>query len=100
MLVSNLIENAVKYAPSGGKVTIKAEGSTLQVINSFPQTPVLDIDKLFEPFYRPDESRSGETGGNGLGLAICKSIASANEWSISLKQEETAVVALVRFDLL
>ncbi|MDR0874767.1 MAG: hypothetical protein LBN12_00985 [Clostridiales Family XIII bacterium] len=87
-LMVNLIENAVKYSPSGTTVTVRAEktekaeragskGSAVCVsvrdegIGIAPE----DIPRLFERFYRVDKSRSKEAGGTGLGLAIVKHIA-------------------------
>jgi signal transduction histidine kinase len=57
----------------------------------------LSTDKLFEAFYRPDVSRNSKTGGNGLGLAICKAVASANGWTIGLTPREGSVVAEATF---
>jgi two-component system sensor histidine kinase BaeS len=88
MLVRNLVENAVKYADPGGEVRIALIGSPektqLTIFNSCsPPSPEV-LSRLCEPFYRPDASRNSETGGNGLGLAICKAIADANGWNLSL----------------
>ncbi|PQV62824.1 Histidine kinase-, DNA gyrase B-, and HSP90-like ATPase [Abditibacterium utsteinense] len=53
--------------------------------------------RIFEPFFRPDASRSSETGSNGLGLAICKAIAHSNGWNIRLTRQENQVCAQVIF---
>lgn len=101
MLVRNLVENAVKYASEGGRVTIDLSpmpaGARLEVFNECPRIPVENLDQLFEAFYRPDQSRQSGTGGNGLGLAICKAIAIANGWRISLHQDDSGVTAVVEF---
>ena len=101
MLVRNLVENAVKYASEGGRVTIDLarmpSGAKLEVFNECTPIPVESLDQLFEAFYRPDQSRQSSTGGNGLGLAICKAIAIANGWKISLRQEDEGIRAIVEF---
>lgn len=52
---------------------------------------------LFEPFYRLDVARNSETGGNGLGLPICKAIADANGWKLRLLHSERGVMSEVVF---
>jgi signal transduction histidine kinase len=101
MLVRNLIENALKYATPGGCVSVQLRsaggGTSLEIFNTFPMQTRLDTKALFEPFYRPDEARASDTGGNGLGLAICRAIAAANGWKIALDQVETGVRVTVVF---
>ena len=99
MLIRNLLENAVKYAKTGGIVRAapQADTRTLEIFNACDPIPQWDEKKLFEPFYRLDESRNSKTGGNGLGLAICKAIADANGWRISLEQIEGGVLVRVIF---
>ncbi len=101
MLVRNLLENALKYASSGGEVRLSLrsspEGLLLEIFNTFPAQHRLDTNALFEPFYRPDEARTSEAGGNGLGLALCKAIAVANGWKITLNQNDEGVSARVLF---
>lgn len=88
-ILNILLDNAVKYAASGGeiKVSLKKSGARiiLSVYNDGSLIPEQDSDKIFERFYRGDESRSRESGGNGLGLSIAKSIATLNKWIISAK---------------
>ncbi len=88
MLLRNVIENAVKYATTGSQLTLAVDthgqAVRVQLFNYCPAIPELDTELLFEPFYRPDTSRNTETGGNGLGLAICKSIAQSNHWTLTL----------------
>ena len=100
MLTRNLIENAVKYATEGGEVRISfAENKqVLEVFNSSEPIPNWDGEKLFEPFYRLDASRNAKTGGNGLGLAICKAIADAHGWKIAIAQVPGGVRATVTFE--
>jgi signal transduction histidine kinase len=102
MLVRNLIENAVKYCSSGGKVTVEMEdngrGPILSIYNDCAPLSSQECDQLFEPFYRPDAARNSKTGGNGLGLAICKAISSANKWPINLLQETNGLRVTVKFE--
>ena len=101
MLARNLIENAVKYASPGGTVRIavrsSAEGVRLEVFNTFPPDPHLEAEALYEAFYRPDQSRNSETGGNGLGLTICKALTMANGWQLEWRHESDGIRAIVRF---
>lgn len=99
VLVRNLIENAVKYASEGGSVSVSVESLdttvVFQVFNSFPFDAQLDANQLFEPFFRPDASRNSQTGGNGLGLAICKSITGLNQWPFEWTHRSSGVFATV-----
>lgn len=102
MFLRNLLENALKYATVGGCVTLQFEGGdapSLKIFNTFASQSPLDTEALFEPFYRPDEARASNTGGNGLGLAICRAIAAANGWQIRLEQVESGVLVTVLFAL-
>ena len=85
-ILNILLDNAVKYAKDGGeiKVSLKKTGArvVLSVYNDGSLIPDAESNKIFERFYRGDSSRSRESGGNGLGLAIAKSIATANKWQI------------------
>jgi signal transduction histidine kinase len=104
MLMRNLVENAVKYAVDGGQISFVLQDEEMAIWN---QTSELlrdaDLGRLFEPFFRPDVSRHSSTGGNGLGLSICRAICDANSWEMTLQAEEhdqkPGVCALVRFNL-
>jgi signal transduction histidine kinase len=101
MLLRNLIENAVKYAPAGGLVRValqQREGEIVLVVaNRYPHPEHLPLERLDEPFFRADASRSTETGGNGLGLAICRRLVEANGWKLTLTAEKEMIVATVGF---
>ena len=75
---SNLLDNALKYNVEEGRVELTAEqaacGITVIVGNTGPGVPENEISKVFEQFYRAEESRSVESGGSGLGLAIVRRI--------------------------
>ena len=99
MLVRNLAENAVKYTSSGCKikvsVNVSSDKTELTIFNEFSNDVIWVDEHIFEPFSRPDSSRSPHTGGTGLGLAICKAISDANVWMLQLEQNDTGVLATV-----
>jgi signal transduction histidine kinase len=75
-VVSNLLQNAARYTPGGGSVTIAlvvADGdATVRITNSGPGIPASDLPRVWERFYRVEKSRDRATGGAGIGLAIVK----------------------------
>jgi two-component system phosphate regulon sensor histidine kinase PhoR len=75
---SNLVSNAVRYTPEGGRVTIAWEQAGAEAVFSVTDSGIgiepEHIPRLTERFYRVDRSRSRETGGTGLGLAIVKHV--------------------------
>lgn len=94
IVVRNLVENAIRYVPEGGVVEIVSE-QTFRVTNDLPTGSHLDLDRIFEPFVQGDPART--SGGNGLGLAICRRIADANGWRLDLRQEQDRLVAELSF---
>lgn len=88
MIMNILLDNAVKYTPKSGEILVSLKKDirpTITVVNSGSLIPDSESQKIFERFYRGDNSRSRETGGSGLGLAIAKSVADLNKWKISAK---------------
>jgi len=81
-LATNLIDNAVRYAPDGDKIRVSTsaspDGVTLAVGNGGEPIAADEVPRLFERFYRRDTSRSRRTGGAGLGLAIVAAVAHAH----------------------
>ena len=77
-LITNLVDNAIKYNKKDGNVeiTVKARGGEvlLRIKDNGIGIPQGDIARIFERFYRVDKSRSRQTGGTGLGLSIVKHI--------------------------
>lgn len=77
--VYNLVENAIRYNHPGGAVTVRLlrqeDGCTVQVEDTGPGIPPEAKERIFEPFYRVDKSRSRALGGAGLGLALVREIA-------------------------
>lgn len=90
-IFDNLIDNALKYTPAGGQVTLRCESSGNEAIISVTDTgPGIDgahHARLFERFYRVDKARSRELGGTGLGLAIVKHLSEAMGGSVSLESQ-------------
>ncbi|MDX1932348.1 MAG: HAMP domain-containing sensor histidine kinase [Capsulimonadales bacterium] len=101
VLVRNLLENAVRYATSGGQVDVSLKWEDgqpcLRVRNDAQLPDNLDLDRLFTPFFRADASRNSATGGNGLGLSICQALARANGWHFALERDRGGFCAIVRF---
>jgi two-component system sensor histidine kinase CpxA len=79
--LANLVRNAVRYAGPAGPVRLHAvagpEEVRVVVADRGPGVPASELEKIFDPFYRGEPSRSRETGGIGLGLAIVKSCVEA-----------------------
>lgn len=88
-LVYNLVENAIKYNHSGGQVIVTADRKEKQVYLSVEDTgagiPEELKERVFEPFFRVDKSRSRELGGVGLGLALVREIVRVHDGSITVK---------------
>ena len=86
-LINNLLNNSSKYTDNGGhiRVTLQARGNTaiLTIEDSSPGVAETDLEKLFDPLYRVENSRNRKTGGSGLGLAICQRIVAGHNGKIA-----------------
>ena len=84
----NLIENAIKYTPAGGKVEIAVERDGAYALVHVRDTGVgmdaVDIERIFEPFVRLESAPAHETDGAGLGLAIVRAIVTAHGGTLSV----------------
>ena len=91
-VVLNLVDNAVKYTPEGGRVTVQArtaaEGQVeIDVMDTGIGIPPVDLPRITERFYRVDKARSRELGGTGLGLAIVKHLVFAHGGQLRIESE-------------
>jgi len=77
-VLANLLQNAVRYTPSGGRVRVSVDGAagraTVRVANTGPEIPEADLSRIWERFYRVEKSRDRTSGGAGIGLAIVKQL--------------------------
>lgn len=110
-VLTNLLENALKYTEPGGKVSvtcrISAEQARITVNDTGIGIPAEDLNKIYDRFYRVDKSRSRSSGGAGLGLSIVKAIAerdggsvtansilgTGSQFTVSLPVDKSAAVA-------
>src|ERR1700722_19347367 len=85
-VVTNLLSNAIQYNRPGGQITVRLradqDNAIFEVADTGCGIPEEDRPHLFERFYRVDKARSRASGGNGLGLAICKSIVEIHDGKI------------------
>jgi two-component system phosphate regulon sensor histidine kinase PhoR len=91
-ILINLVDNAVKYTPAGGRVTVAAEHQAgdrvaVAVRDTGIGIPPADLPRITERFYRVDKARSRELGGTGLGLAIVKHLVLAHGGELSIESE-------------
>ena len=94
-MVSILLDNALKYSPDGGSISLTAQRSgkkaELTVSNTVEGTQSMDASRLFDRFYRADESHSSTVSGTGIGLSIAKATADAHGGKISAKQTDNTI---------
>jgi two-component system sensor histidine kinase BaeS len=77
-VVGNLVSNAIRHTPRGGAVTVSARGTVIAVRDTGEGIAAENLPKVFDRFWRADESRSRATGGSGLGLAIARKLTEAH----------------------
>ena len=90
-VIDNIMNNAIKYSPDGGTITVSVRTTDVQLILSISDEglgiPKQDLPKIFDRFYRVDKARSRAQGGTGLGLAIAKEIIKQHHGFIWAKSE-------------
>ena len=91
-IVTNLLDNAIKYTPEGGTVTIGARPNDDETVEIYVRDtgigiPEAELPRLFERFYRVDKARSRELGGTGLGLSIVKHLVKAQGGEVHVKSQ-------------
>ncbi|MCC7451483.1 MAG: PAS domain S-box protein [Anaerolineae bacterium] len=90
-ILQNLLDNAVRYTPSGGQIAVKTERHDAAVVVSIIDTGIgiaeADIPLIFERFYRADKARNMHTGGAGLGLTIVRRLVEAHGGQVEIHSE-------------
>jgi signal transduction histidine kinase len=93
--LANLIGNAIQYGNEANITVEDGAALTIRIRDRGPGIPPEAIEQVFEPFFRLESSRSRDTGGTGLGLSIARDIAQAHGGSITLKNVEPGLEAVL-----
>ena len=98
--IDNVVDNAIRHTPAGGSVTATArtDGTGLEVVvwDECGGIPASDLERVFDVAFRGDDSRSGDTGGGGLGLAIARGLVEARAGGISVRNRAPGCEFTVR----
>ena len=90
-VITNIVSNAVKYTPDGGKIDMlvgtSGKNVFVRVTDNGIGIPEKDLPRLFDRFYRVDKARSRESGGTGLGLSIAQEILNQHKGRIEISSE-------------
>ena len=99
-MFSILLDNALKYSPDGGSISLTTQRSgkraEVTVSNTVDTAQSIDTTRLFDRFYRADESHSGAVSGTGIGLSIVKATVEAHGGTISVRQEGCVMIFTAR----
>jgi signal transduction histidine kinase len=102
-VLTNLLENAVKFSTSGAPIRLAARVINgeleLSVANNGSVIPPNELEKIFARFYRLDSGQSPRPPGTGLGLAICKAIIEAHGGRISAQSRDSETIFMIRLPL-
>ncbi|HPY40639.1 MAG TPA: HAMP domain-containing sensor histidine kinase, partial [Thiolinea sp.] len=100
-VITNLLDNAVKYTPKGGEIRLNAEQQAQQIIitvsDTGPGIPVEERERVFKRFVRLDNARS--TPGNGLGLSLVKAVADLHGAQVELADNQPGLKVILRFPI-
>ncbi|WP_151632987.1 sensor histidine kinase [Noviherbaspirillum aerium] len=104
-MISNLVDNAIRYTPAGGKVSLRVSadgGGLLEIEDNGPGIAQTERDKVFAPFYRAASSQAANADGSGLGLTIVRDIAAMHKAAITLSdgRQGPGLKVSIRFPLL
>lgn len=91
LVLTNLLDNAIKYSNTGKSVRIRAErtegGTLIQIDDEGVGIPREDMSRIFERFYRVDRARSSSVGGTGLGLSIVRHVIGLLQGKVEIKSD-------------
>jgi signal transduction histidine kinase len=97
-LITILLDNALKYSTEQGTITLSLSQQTkficLTVENTISPSNSIEPDRLFDRFYRGDESRNSQTGGYGLGLSIAKAIIDSHKGKVRVTKKENSILSI------
>ena len=99
-LFSNLVDNALKYGRLARiRLAAVAGEAVVEIEDRGPGLPARDLERVFDPFYRAEASRTLDLGGVGLGLSIARSTARAHGGDVTLQAHSQGLTAVVRLPL-
>jgi signal transduction histidine kinase len=99
-LVSNLVENAVKYGSTARvRLFTDQQEAVAEIHDDGPGLPEEELERVFQPFYRTPDAHASNKHGTGLGLAVCRSIARAHGGDVRLHRSDSGLVAQLRLPL-